>query len=225
MDDMSVSLQNATLWITIANLIYLASYAVRDILWLRVLTVVGAALLIPFYLLQPLPLVTAIAWNIVFIIINAYWIVRLIVERRPVHLAPDEQHLRELSFPSLTAREAQNLFAMGRWDDIIPGASLVEHDKTEDKTSVILRGVTDVLYHDAKIAELGEGQFVGEIVMRGLTRDLDVVTRSETRTMAWPRTHLQAFMATRPDVALALSRSVGLELRHLFDTIVEELKE
>jgi len=44
------------LWITGANLLYLASYSVRDILWLRILTIVAAVLLIPYYYLQAVPL-------------------------------------------------------------------------------------------------------------------------------------------------------------------------
>ena len=36
-------------WIHVANVLYLASYSVRDILWLRILTVVAALCLLPYY--------------------------------------------------------------------------------------------------------------------------------------------------------------------------------
>lgn len=97
-------MQNPVVWISVANAIYLASYTVRDILWLRVLTVAAAAMLIPHYAMQMVPLRMSIGWNVVFILINCYWIVRLIIERRPVHFTSDEARLRELSFPSLTLR-------------------------------------------------------------------------------------------------------------------------
>ena len=100
---------NPIVWITVANVIYLASYTVRDILWQRLLTVLAAVLLIPYYAMQSVPLRTAIEWNAVFISINCYWIVRLIVERRPVHFTADEEELRRLSFPSLTPHEARDL--------------------------------------------------------------------------------------------------------------------
>ncbi len=213
-----LSMHNTLLWITVANVLYLASYSVHDILWLRILTVIAAALLIPYYMLQPVPLTAAIAWNAVFIAINAYWIVRLIIERRPVHFTPDEARLRELSFPSLTPQEARDLFATGAWDEVAPGASLVEHDKTDNRFSVILRGLADVVYERAKIAELGEGQFVGGVdICADVTPDFDVLVRESVRVMCWPRARLEAFVAKRPAVALALERSVGLELQHLFD--------
>ena len=94
------NLFGADFWITSANLLYLASYSVRDILWLRALTIVAAGLLIPYYYLQPAPLWIAIGWNLLFTAINLYWITRLLLQRRPVQLSSDEQQFRQLCFPS-----------------------------------------------------------------------------------------------------------------------------
>lgn len=216
-------LRNPIVWITAANVLYLASYSVRDILWLRVLTVVAAALLIPYYALQASPLLVAIGWSAVFIAINAYWIARLILERRPVRFTVDEARLRALSFPSLTPREARNLFTMGVWDDVAVSASLVQHDNNSDRLSVILRGVADVVHDGTKIAELGEGQFAGAIDQRAAELKIDVVVRKMVRVMCWPHDRLSTFLAARPDVALALERSVGLEVQHLLDTTLSRL--
>jgi len=218
-------MQNPVVWITAANAIYLASYAVRDILWLRVLTVVAATLLIPYYEMQIVPLKDAIEWNVVFIVVNCYWIVRLIIERRPVHLTPDEARLRALSFPSLTEREARALYETGAWKDIAPNTSVIAHDRDGHTFSVILRGDSDALYRGATISQLGEGQFVGLLDRAAdVTGDLDVVTRTAMRVMCWQRETLQAFMAQRPDVALALERSVGYELQRLLDTVLSDLR-
>ena len=86
------------LWITGANLLYLASYSVRDILWLRILTIAAAVLLIPYYYLQSQPLWIAISWNLVFVGINLFWVARLLLERRSVQLTEDELRLRQ--FPT-----------------------------------------------------------------------------------------------------------------------------
>lgn len=217
-------MQNSVVWLTAANAIYLASYAVRDILWLRVLTVVAAALLVPYYEMQVVPLRAAIGWNVVFVLVNCYWIVRLIIERRPVQLTPDEARLRELSFPSLTAREARDLYATGGWEDIASQSSMIVHDREEQKFSVILRGDSDVLYQGTTISHLGEGQFVGTLDLKAdVLRDLDVVTRTAARVMCWRRETLTDFMAQRPDVQLALERSVGYELQRILDTTLAKL--
>src|SRR6185369_14113766 len=53
-----------------ANLIYLASYSVKNVRVLRWLTIIGIVLLIPYYLTWELW--SAAAWNVVFLAINAY---------------------------------------------------------------------------------------------------------------------------------------------------------
>jgi hypothetical protein len=217
-------MHNSIIWITVANGILLASYSVRDILWLRILTVIAGSLLIPYYAMQTVPLWPAINWTIVFIVINCYWIVRLIIERRPVHLTADEARLREISFPSLTPREAQGFYRLGAWDDVGPGDSLILHDRDSDRFSVILRGHADVMYRGAKISQLGEGQFIGAIDRSAdAVGEIDVLMQTIGRVMCWPRRQLLAFLTQRPDVALALERSVGFELRALLDTTLGEL--
>ena len=49
-----------------ANVLYLFAFMVRDILWLRILTIVAAACLIPYFYFRPEPLMTPIYWNLVF---------------------------------------------------------------------------------------------------------------------------------------------------------------
>ena len=57
-----------------ANIIYLASYAVKDIKVLRWLTIVGIVLLIPYYLFYSLW--EAVAWNVVFLGINLFRLIK-----------------------------------------------------------------------------------------------------------------------------------------------------
>lgn len=217
-------MHNPIVWITAANVIYLASYSVREILWLRILTVAAAALLVPYYLLQAAPLRVAVAWSFVFIAINGYWIVRLLIERRPVHLTADEARLRQLSFASLSPREARDLYALGSWDDLKADISLTTHDHENYRFSVILSGDCDVMYCGTKISQLGEGQFVGTIDLQAdALGDFDVFTRTATRVMCWPRDRLKSFLVQRPDVALALRRSVGFEVERLLDATLTKL--
>jgi hypothetical protein len=60
--------------------------------------VVGAFCLLPYFYLQPEPLMTPMYWNLVFTALNLSWIVRLLLERRPVKLSEEEKQLCELVF-------------------------------------------------------------------------------------------------------------------------------
>ena len=70
--------------INVANVLYLLSYFVRDMLRLRVFTVIAAGFLIVFFYSQPEPIMAAIYWNLFFISLNVAWIVRLLRKRHHV---------------------------------------------------------------------------------------------------------------------------------------------
>jgi len=55
----------------LANLIFVGAYRVKDILWLRLLSIVGSLMAIPYYLLQTEPLWTPMMRSCVFMSINA----------------------------------------------------------------------------------------------------------------------------------------------------------
>lgn len=56
----------------IANVLYLVSYWVKDMRTLRLLTIAGIILLIPYYISQREPLYAAALWNVVFLGFNLY---------------------------------------------------------------------------------------------------------------------------------------------------------
>jgi len=68
--------------ITLANLLYVMSYFVRDMLRLRLLTIVAASILVAYFWLRAEPIMTVVYWNGFFILLNLWQAARLVVERR-----------------------------------------------------------------------------------------------------------------------------------------------
>jgi hypothetical protein len=64
-----------------ANILYLFSYLVRDILHLRILTIVAAGCLVTYFYCQPEPMLTVVGWNLFFIALNAVQLTRISIER------------------------------------------------------------------------------------------------------------------------------------------------
>jgi hypothetical protein len=64
-----------------ANILYLLSYLVRDILYLRLLTVVAACCLVAYFYTQAEPLMTVIYWNLFFVTLNVLQLTRILWER------------------------------------------------------------------------------------------------------------------------------------------------
>ena len=67
--------------IYVANVIYLLSYLVRDILYLRLLTIVAACCLVTYFYNQAEPLMTVVHWNLFFVALNALQLFRIFRER------------------------------------------------------------------------------------------------------------------------------------------------
>ena len=208
---------NLDIWITVANLLYLFSYSVRDILWLRILTVIGSLCLLPYYYLQPEPLMVPIYWNLVFAAINLYWIARLLFERRPVKLDPDEQRLYQLAFRTLTPREAFNLFKLGAWKSPASGARLVKQGEAVDSLSVLFSGKATVKKSGRIVAEIGEGQFVGEIasLTGNKVAPIDITTTEASRMMTWPKAVLRKAIDKTPDLGVAIDMALGVDMARL----------
>ncbi len=64
-----------------ANLLYLLSYTVRDMLQLRLLTIVAACCLAFYFYSRPEPLMTVVWWNVFFVALNAAQLAWLLRDR------------------------------------------------------------------------------------------------------------------------------------------------
>ena len=104
----------------LANLIFIGAYWVKDILWLRLLSIVGSLVVIPYYLLQTEPLWTPMMWSCVFIGIHATRSWGIVKERRPVEFTGDEQLLYDKTFSTLSPQQFKRLLAIGEWQDLEP---------------------------------------------------------------------------------------------------------
>jgi len=67
--------------IYVANILYLLSYMVRDILHLRILTIVAACCLVTYFYNQAEPLMTVIYWNLFFVALNAFQLTNIVLGR------------------------------------------------------------------------------------------------------------------------------------------------
>jgi hypothetical protein len=98
--------------LNLANVLYLFSYFVRDMLRLRLFTIVAASCLVVFFWKQPEPFWPGILWNVFFIALNLNWSVRILhdrwVERRRRRhgVASPRQHLHDFILPMTRKRLA-----------------------------------------------------------------------------------------------------------------------
>jgi CRP-like cAMP-binding protein len=196
-----------------ANIIYLFAYMVRDILWLRLLTVVATVCLIPYYYARPEPMMVPIYWSLVFTALNVYWIVRLLLERTPMKLSVDEQRLCELVFRTMSPREMMTLLKLATWKDAEPGECFVERHQPSDRLMVIYSGRACAEVEGRKVTELEPGQFIGSIdYVTQEAAPADILAIEPTRYVSWPKSKLRDLMSKNPELHLALKSTLAIDL-------------
>jgi len=198
-----------------AYVLFLFSYLVRDILKLRLLSLVAGFLLIGYFLLQKEVSIDGVAWNVLFSIINIVQIYRLILERRPVRLRDEEHELHQLAFRSLTPRDFKRLCELSSFQDANASERLVEPGKALERLMVILRGEVVVKTNDGRTRELRDGQFVGEMsYLTGKPPTAEVVASRPTRYASIPTGSLKKLLEQSSELRAAVQSILGMDLVH-----------
>jgi Cyclic nucleotide-binding domain len=198
-----------------ANLFILGSFLVRDILWLRALSILAGLCFIGYFTLGPTPSIEPVLWNALFIALNAAQIVLLLRERSPIALTDDEARLHRATFRALARRPCARLLRAGRWRDLAAGEALVEQGEALSRLMVLCTGTLEVLAGDKKLAELHEGRLVGEMcfVAGGVT-SARVVASEPSRVLEWDSAALRAMFDRDPSLRDAFTAVVGRDLVH-----------
>lgn len=173
--------------IHIANLILLVAFAVRDVLFLRILFVVGSLFALGFYYQQNPPLWSAIGWTVLYIGIHTFWVCRILLERRPVELSADETALFNLAFASIDKRKFALLASLGEWRVGQPGEPIFKQGERVAEIIVPISGKISARLEGEDLPSVGPGQLVGTTAtLLGGTAPCDAFFDQPTRYIAWP---------------------------------------
>src|SRR5262249_53907740 len=200
---------NPNYFIHAANILLVVAYSVRDILWLRLFAVAASLITIPYFVLQPTMLWAPLCWSVVFAAINSVQSWRLIMERRPVKLMPDEEQIRRLAFRDLPPRKVLQVLSIGSWTTLDVGQRLIESGKRPETVSLIVRGKVRVTKDGRVLGELVAGDFVGSaLILSGVPADVDAVTVEPGRAMRWEVGALERYLAANPETRTLMLKEV-----------------
>ena len=205
-----------------SNVLMLAAYSVRDILWLRWFAVAAALTNIPYFLFQGTVLWPPILWAVIFTVINLYQIAQLYLERRPVVLSQDEQKLYDLGFQSLRPREFVSLSLVGEWKNADPGETVVSEGEPVSSLSIPISGAAEVQKSGERIGELKPGHIIGTaLAFTGDPSPVRVTFTEPARYMHWSLSSLRRFVDMRPDLRTALQGLISRDLAQKLNTVIQ----
>lgn len=198
----------------LASVLTMVAYLLKDILWLRLLTILSCFAGMAFnYFVPATPLWTVIYWNILFAIINIVQIAIIIKERAGVHFSEEEKELHETLFKNFAPFEFMKLMRVGQWRDAQPGEVLAVDQKPLDAVMLIYNGLAGVEKDGKEVAKLKDGNFIGEVsfITEGVaTATVRALIR--TRYIAWPKAAVKALLNRNPSMRFAMQAMLSTDL-------------
>lgn len=198
----------------LASVLTMVAYLLKDILWLRLLTILSCFAGIAFnYFVPATPLWTVIYWNVLFAIINIVQIGIIIKERAGVHFSEEEKELHETLFKNFAPFEFMKLMRVGRWLEAKPGEVLAREQQSLDAVMLIYNGLAQVEKNGKEVAKLKDGNFIGEVsfITEG-TATATVRALTPTRYVAWPKAAIKALLNRNPSMRFAMQSMLSTDL-------------
>ena len=178
------------------------SFLVKDILYLRILSILASLFSVLYNFYIPVePMWLAINWNIIFVLVNIYHISVIIYEKRPVKMSSKEKELHETMFRGLTPVEFLKITKIAKWKKYKTPLPIITQGKPVNDLILIYNGTVDVLVNDNKVAELKDGQFVGE--MSFLTEKPATATckvEHNAECLVWPQKDFKDLLKRNPSL-------------------------
>ena len=178
------------------------SFLVKDILYLRILSILASLFSVLYNFYIPVePMWLAINWNIIFVLVNIYHIAVIIYEKRPVKMSSKEKELHETMFRGLTPVEFLKITKIAQWKEYKTPLPIITQGKPVNDLILIYNGTVDVLVNDNKVAELKDGQFVGEmsfLTEKPATATCKVAHTSEC--LVWPQKDFKDLLKRNPSL-------------------------
>jgi len=184
-------LTDSTVIFFVANTLYVISYMLTSMIWLRVLAIVAAASTVPYFYFQVEPLWSALFWQGCFLAVNLVNLLILLYRMRATHFDDEEQLAYEIKFSDLKPHEARPIFKVAERLSVPAGSQLLKEGERNDKLFLILEGDCRINKGGAEVALLQPGHFVGELSF--LSDDIvsaDVFATEDVRLMAWDKSRL-----------------------------------
>ena len=190
------------------------SFLVKDILYLRLVSVLASLFSVFYNYTIPIePMWLAINWNIVFIVVNIYHIAVLIYEKRPVQMSPKYKELYETMFKDMTPVEFLKIAKIADWIHFKEGEVITQQKHTVDTLNLIYNGTVNVTVDGSTVAQLKDGQFVGE--MSFLTEKpatATCVVKHDTELLVWPQKEFKDLLKRNPSLYFTIQSLLSAQV-------------
>ena len=211
-----------------ANIIFLLAFMAKKIVWLRLLTITGMMVSIPYYLyFLEAPMWNNIFWVSTYALINLVMLFIIYLESRPVKLSDLEQKIYDLTFKSLEPRVFKKLIDHGSLEELQPEVVLVNRDSELDSLMLVVEGEAEVVLKHGEHLIIPTGGFIGEqSFITGGKTSADVTSGKEaTMILRWNSEVLRKYLVGKETLKDNLDLIFTADLIHKLKGMEEDIDE
>ena len=178
------------------------SFLVKDIFWLRIVSIAASLFSVLYnYIIPAEPMWLAINCNFIFIAVNLYHIAVILYEKREVKMDDKNQELYDTLFSEMTPVEYLKISRAAKWELVKAGQRSITQGMPVPDLYLIYNGTVDVIVDNEEIAELKDGEFVGE--MSFLTEKVATATckvRYDAQCLVWKQKEFKELLKRNPSL-------------------------
>lgn len=195
------------------------SLLAKDILWLRVLSVISSCSAIVFnYNAAAAPLWTPIRWNLFFIGLNIFHISKILLAKKNVQLTEKQEEIYQWFFRDLNRVEFYKFISAGHSEKILANTVLTKEGEEVHDLWLIYSGRIDILKNQVKVSELKDGHFLGEMsFLSNLPATATAITHFDCEVIKWNQKDLKSLLAKSPSLIYSLQSALGAQLSRVLE--------
>jgi len=190
------------------------SFLVKDIFWLRIVSIIASLFSVFYNYVIPLePMWLAINWNFIFIVVNIYHIAIILYEKREVKMDDKNQELYDTLFSEMTPVEYLKISRAAKWELVKSGQKIITQGMPVPDLYLIYNGTVDVLVDNEQIAELKDGEFVGE--MSFLTEKVATATckvKYDAQCLVWKQREFKELLKRNPSLYFTIQSVLSAQV-------------
>jgi len=184
--------------------------AVRDILWLRCILLVGHICQVIYAV--PKGAYPTAFWNSLFSVVNTVQIIAVIRERTKVPIPKTFEDIYENIFSNLSTREFLYFWSLGEISTRPAGLFLKEGDQPHE-VFLLLSGEAHVQKANHEVALLERGHFMAEMSFLTDGRaSADIVINHEIGVIGWPHEKLNNLKKLNPALYVKIQGILGRDV-------------
>ena len=190
------------------------SFLVKDIMYLRLLSIAASLFSVFYnYTIPDNPMWLAVNWNFVFIAVNVYHIGIILYEKRTVKMDDKNEELYQTLFKDMTPVEYLKISRVAEWVTLKPGQRITTQGMPVPDLYLIYNGTVDVIVDGEGIANLKDGEFVGE--MSFLTEKVATATckvKYETQCLVWKQREFKELLKRNPSLYFTIQSVLSAQV-------------